>query len=72
MRMQEITITRQQYEDQNHINDAYFLIRQAMTHLAQVQDFSAYAELHRVVRTMYEAEGVLFEHVANTDYVKVV
>lgn len=68
--MKEIVLTKQQYEDQNHINDAYYKVKEALGELARVRELDG--ELHRLLRQMYTFEDTLYQYVASTDYVKVV
>ena len=68
--MKPITMTKKQYDDQNHINDAYANVKAALNELVQVREMDG--ELHRLLKDMYRFEDTLWQYVGNTDYVKVV
>lgn len=68
--MKPVTITKQQYDDQNRINEAYSSVKAALNALTRVQSMDG--ELHRLKKDMYRFEDTLRQYVAATDYVKVV
>lgn len=63
--MKPVKITRQQAEDQQHINAAYRHARRVLRELSRVRHMDG--ELARVQRGMYTVEDILKQYVATLD-----
>ena len=63
--MKPIKITRQQAEDQQHINAAYRHARRVLRELSRVRHMDN--DLARVQRGMYTVEDILKQYVATLD-----
>ena len=68
--MKQIVLTKQEAEDQRHINTAYEHIREAMNELVQVRSLDS--ELVRALRDVQRDEDVLYQYVASLEGVKIV
>lgn len=63
--MKPVKITRQQAEDQKHINAAYRHARRVLRELSRVRHMDN--DLARVQRGMYTVEDILKQYVATLD-----
>lgn len=63
--MKEIRITRQEADDQRHINAAYRKARRVVNELRRVSKLDS--DLARVLRTMYDIEDTLSQYVCDLD-----
>ena len=68
--MKPIRITRQEADDQQHLNAAYRRVRRAVNELRRVKDPDN--DLYRVMRALYEIEDTLHQYVADLDGCEVV